>query len=907
MVGKSLSHYKILEELGRGGMGIVYRAEDTKLDRTVAIKVLPSAALASEDDRARFYREAKAAAQLHHPHIASIFEIDEAVPRTDEEITRSEIDDAVPSDVPHLTEPSPFIAMEFIEGETLHDRIQTGPLKLEQAVRIAREVASALDAAHRKGIVHRDIKAANIMLTDKGSAKVLDFGLAQTAQSTKLTQMGSTLGTIAYMSPEQARGEEVDLKTDLWSLGAVLYEMISGRSPFPGDYEQAVVYEILNQDPEPLTAVRTGVPMDLEAVVNKCLAKDSEFRYPSAEALIVDLKRIEASSAVRTTKVTTQTSTIAAVVPGPAPTAKLPWMPLAAAGVVLLVAGFIIGKVVYENEPIAKSVVRAQLNLPNARSPLEATITPDDRALFYVITDPEDGQRRLARYDFETGERRILPQTERAVNPVASPDGRWIAFRKSGINQWWRIAVSGGDPFEIPGARSALNAWATYAPNGDLVFPDSSFSIAAVDVAGSVRLIASGGSDGVAALLFGPASAPSGNFITWSDFPSFTPAGSWILHSGSSEPEKLIDGALIRAITTSGHALFTRGRANIPQQMIAVPIDLESGKLLGQEAPIGVWSSAVSPSGLLVYEDLSSSGAGEPSQLYRVSASGSKELLLTLPGSSSQEFAVSIDGSMLAISARPETAALPAMYLVDLSTGTDNRLTREGFADIPTWSGGGEYLFFDYQESGGGSWILMRRRADGSGVNEPVLPDGLVGGDPDVTPDGRLLVYSAGLHDIWGLDIAADTAFAIVVDDGDQSKPAVSPDGRFVVYVQGNPCGSIQVSAIYGSSVPSEITTRGCFPVWTNDGSYIYYQDESTVSRVPVTTEPVFNKLGSPEEIFTTEIRRPVPSDGGLFFDVATDGTLYVSYAPITADETRPIWVVTNWFEELNRIAPRSD
>ena len=181
MVGKKLSHYKITAELGRGGMGIVYKAEDTKLDRTVAIKVLPSAALASDDDRARFYREAKAAAQLHHPHIASVFEIDEAVPEG------SKDDDL-----------RPFIAMEFIEGETLHDRIQKGPLKLEEAVRIASEIASALEAAHEKSIVHRDIKSANVMLTSKGSAKVLDFGLAQTAASTKLTRMGSTLGTVAY-------------------------------------------------------------------------------------------------------------------------------------------------------------------------------------------------------------------------------------------------------------------------------------------------------------------------------------------------------------------------------------------------------------------------------------------------------------------------------------------------------------------------------------------------------------------------------------------------------------------------------------------------------------------------------------------------------------------------------------
>lgn len=230
MIGTTLSHCLIEAELGRGGMGIVYRGKDTKLDRTVAIKVLPSAALATEDDRARFYREAKSAAALNHPNIAAVYQIDEAVP----------------SDAPHGTQPSPFIAMEFIEGETLEARIKKGPLKLAEAVELAKQIADGLKAAHAKDIVHRDIKAANVMLDGDGRAKILDFGLALTSQSTKLTRMGSTLGTVAYMSPEQARGEEVDARTDLWALGVVLYEMIAGVNPFGGDYEQAVVYNILN-------------------------------------------------------------------------------------------------------------------------------------------------------------------------------------------------------------------------------------------------------------------------------------------------------------------------------------------------------------------------------------------------------------------------------------------------------------------------------------------------------------------------------------------------------------------------------------------------------------------------------------------------------------------------------------
>ncbi len=302
MIGSTLSHYKITAELGRGGMGIVYRAQDTKLNREVAIKVLPSAALATEDDRARFYREAQAAAQLHHAHIATIFEIDEAVP----------------SDAPHGTQASPFIVMEYIEGETLESRVKQGPLKLSEAVRIAIEMAEALKAAHGKDIVHRDIKSANVMLTAEGSAKVLDFGLAKTAQSTQLTRLGSTLGTVSYMSPEQARSEAVDARTDLWALGVTLYEMITGSNPFGGDYEQAVVYSILNEEPEPLTGLRTGVPLELEALVSKSLRKDRDHRYQSAAGIIADLKSIQISStsglsrsAVQTGNTTDKTTGIA--------------------------------------------------------------------------------------------------------------------------------------------------------------------------------------------------------------------------------------------------------------------------------------------------------------------------------------------------------------------------------------------------------------------------------------------------------------------------------------------------------------------------------------------------------------------------------------------------------------------
>ena len=273
MIGRTISHYRILEKLGSGGMGVVYKAEDTKLDRHVALKFLTPQSLGSADEKKRFIHEAKAAAALSHPNICTIYEIDEAEGRS-------------------------FIAMEYVEGENLRTMIESGPLELERAIDIAMQTAAALHEAHEKGIIHRDIKPANIMITEKGQAKVMDFGLAKAPGQTKLTKEGTTLGTVFYMSPEQVGGGVMDRRTDIWSLGVVLYEMITGRLPFGGDYEQAVLYAIMNEEPEPPTALRTGVPMELERIVLKALARKPDERYQHADEMIGDLKRLKGALAV---------------------------------------------------------------------------------------------------------------------------------------------------------------------------------------------------------------------------------------------------------------------------------------------------------------------------------------------------------------------------------------------------------------------------------------------------------------------------------------------------------------------------------------------------------------------------------------------------------------------------------
>jgi non-specific serine/threonine protein kinase len=267
MIGQTVSHYKILSKLGEGGMGVVYKAEDLKLHRFVALKFLPHH-LGADGEKQRFVHEAEAASALDHPNICTVHEIDET------------------------PDGQMFIVMPCYEGESLAAKIERGPLKLDEATDIAIQVATGLAKAHEKGIVHRDIKPGNIFLTSDGLAKIVDFGLAKLATQTKLTRSGTTVGTISYMSPEQARGDEVDRRSDIWSLGVVLYEMITGRLPFKGEHEPAVVYSIMNEEPEPVTAVRTGVPMELERIIGKCMAKSPDERYQHTGDLIVDLKTL---------------------------------------------------------------------------------------------------------------------------------------------------------------------------------------------------------------------------------------------------------------------------------------------------------------------------------------------------------------------------------------------------------------------------------------------------------------------------------------------------------------------------------------------------------------------------------------------------------------------------------------
>jgi serine/threonine-protein kinase len=328
MIGRTISHYRILEKLGEGGMGVVYKAEDTTLGRAVALKFLPPEMTRDPEATARLLQEARAAAALAHPNICTVHEIGEAGGQT-------------------------FIVMGLIEGESLGDKIARGPLRLREAVDIAVQVAEGLDAAHRKGIVHRDMKPGNVMVTTEGRAKVMDFGLAVSPGQTRLTRTGTTTGTVAYMSPEQSRAGDVDHRTDIWSFGVMLYEMVSGRRPFGGNYEQAVVHAILNDQPEPLTALRTGVPMELERIAGKAMAKRPNERYQTVSDMLVDLRAIARNLEAETITRTAGRPQPSAAVPG-----RRRWRRGLAVGAVVA-AAVLVGLIWVNSRPPGRDVAPA--------------------------------------------------------------------------------------------------------------------------------------------------------------------------------------------------------------------------------------------------------------------------------------------------------------------------------------------------------------------------------------------------------------------------------------------------------------------------------------------------------------------------------------------------------------------
>ncbi len=894
MIGSTLSHYKITAELGRGGMGIVYRAQDTKLNREVALKLLPSSALATEEDRARFYREAQAAAQLHHTNIATVFEIDEAVP----------------SDAPHGTLPSPFIVMEYIEGETLDARIKKGPLKLKEAVRLASEIAEALKLAHSKDIVHRDIKSANVMLTGDMSAKVLDFGLAKTAQSTQLTRMGSTLGTIAYMSPEQARGEEVDGRADLWALGITLYEMVSGLNPFGGEYEQAVVYSILNNEPEPLSGRRTGVPLELERIVNKLLAKDAERRYQSAAGLISDLKGIEFADS-KTNLSSTSLNPVSGRIQEPGPTESVgKRFSTTTVGLAVLLALFlgVIGGNVFlgssANSDFQAPVQRITTSFEGLVGFTSPVIPPDERYLVFSAIDSL-GETASYVYDFDSGEIVSRYPQSRVMYPDISPDGRWVVLSGIGADMQ-TFLLPDGNPTVI----SRVGEWTYWESNESLIFR----------LNGDLyRMSASGGEPSLVAV---PDSSEGHNRL-WPSYvfedgtKAFITAGGvgttnrTILYMDleSSEYQIIQKNAHQAKYLNSGHLMYLQG-GRLTGQLVVQPFDKDKGELYGlpvnltteeitwvnwnvSEEGTAIYSPAVTFTGTITWMDMS--GFISEQDL--------------LADDSYSNISLSPAGDRVLISKNRGIDAFSPSQVISLDSSRPPFLiSADVLATSVSWSADGSHVYFaNTGQSGTLSTIYKVSVADGGRPEQIAQIQGAAIERLSVSPDESFILYDESLSDDLYRFAVADQSVSPWIETSDflERDPTVSPSGRYVAYIvrqqsRGNSSSGIVVSDIEGNEVWN-FTDPSTFlrsPQWSPDGNYLYFSKSSgELVRVRVSTDGDFSVEGNVQTIGKI---------AGLTdtYSVHPDGEriMILSFPELLSDEK--INFIFNFGEEAKRVAP---
>ncbi len=896
-IGSSIGRYKIVEKLGEGGMGVVYKAEDTTLERTVALKFLAQHLLDDEEAKERFLREAKAAAALSHPNICTVYEIAEVDGKT-------------------------FIAMEFLEGESLEEHITKGPLSLKDALDFARQTADGLQAAHNKGVFHRDIKPANILISPEGRATVMDFGLARLTEASRLTKLDTAMGTVAYMSPEQGQGMAVDNRTDIWALGCVLYEMVSGQRPFQGQYDQALLYEIVHQEPAPLTGLRTGVPVEMEFIATKCLAKDAEDRYQAAKEVAVDLRTLAEklksgrSTILRTTPMTgavPATMTAARTVnpaealpPDAVVVGKQRLFATNAVATVLAVAFLGVTAVHFTQAPPPTPLRRFSF-APDAYAQDTSVISPDGKSILYGTGNFSQSSLWLRSLSDESV--REIPGTEGAYRAFWSPDSRSIGFAvRSPDFELRRVSIDGGDAItltELP-SQTAAFVGGTWSPDGERIVFSSGLRLYEIPARG-----------GEPELLFDPGDSPRPQLVD----PHFLPTdggsqGLAYVAAASTSDEALavmdLETGERRELGLGGEPFYSsdgyliHGPTDRPEPGLrALPFSLATLEATGQSFPInGTGSTAsVSRDGTLVYTD---GAAGVPRQIVVRDRSGDIVQTVGEPIDSGVTPAVSPDGRYVAVSAGGD------IWVYDLERNVRTRLTAtEGLERIPVWFASGNEVAYRTV----GETSVMTRVADASAVPKVLLESDRVPANFGMSVDGRYLAYGATAGSTEGegglsyQERGADGVFSERVDflltPRNENGPEFSPDGRYLaynsdetgrfeVYVQPFPEGSrkVQIS-----------TNGGNQPRWSVDGAELFYVDISTnmLTVVPVSTEPTFT-VGEPQALFASGNLRETSAANYWRYDVFPDGQRFVMLAPVESDDDgaqTTIRVVENWYEEF--------
>ena len=901
--GTKLGHYDVTALLGEGGMGQVWQATDTQLGREVALKILPDAFAADPDRLARFKREARILARLNHPNIAAIYGIEES------ERTRA-------------------LVLELVEGPTLADRIAKGPIPVDEALPIAKQIAEALEAAHEAGVIHRDLKPANIKVREDGTVKVLDFGLAKAlageqpdqdlSQAPTMTAtMGGTragviLGTAAYMSPEQARGKPLDKRTDIWSFGCVLFEMVTGRAVFGGDTLSDTIANVLDRQPQ-WEWLPVGTPSSTHRLLRRCLAKDRRRRlHDIADA------RIEMDDGEDGADATGPSASHTA----PLWQRLIPWVSVGAVVVIALVA--------FSSERAsAPEVTRLTVVLPagaffNIINDSGVAVSPDGRTVVFSAVD--DG-RRLYRHDLNALETVPILGTEGARLPFFSPNGQWVAFFVNSRTEGPEVAlkkipVTGGRAVTVVPVRRQLagnSAWSggTWLGDDSIVF-GSDAALVPPGGPGLFRVSASGGEvsavaayseNGEEVFHRGPAALPDGRgFISI----GWTEDSPWVyLHRpDAGDPVPLVRGSFAR-VSPTGHLVFEQDGA-----VWAVALDTEQGTVTGE--PVLVLDSFLSMrNNSSPIFDLSATGTlayAEPTypdrSLVWVNTDGQEEPL----GFAPQPYwwpHVSPDGDQIGVHIME--AENMDFHIYDLTSGAILRFTRDPANDgFPLWTPDGKRVVF--WSARGGPWNLYTRPADRTGQAERLTQSPNLQIPHSFGNDGSTLVFTEASPDnsgtdIWKMSIDGDrTPEPVLQGPYNEDQPALSPDGRWIAY-QSDESGTWQIVVRPFPDVESDlfpVGAGGVSPEWSPDSQWLYYRGETAMMAVQIDTTGGFS-AAPPVALFEdryvggSEDTVGIP---GQAYAVAPDGRFLMMKDPPQRGRAAQLIVVRNWHLEFTERVP---
>jgi Tol biopolymer transport system component len=884
--GAKLGPYEIVAPVGAGGMGEVYRARDTRLDRTVAIKILPAQFSSDPVRKQRFEREARAVSALNHPHICTLHDVGSQ-------------------------DGTEYLVMEYLDGETLAARLEKGPLPLEQVLKLGVEISDALDKAHRQGIIHRDLKPGNIMLTKSG-AKLLDFGLAKAAlplaagatltatatRTTPVTQQGTIVGTFQYMSPEQVEGKEVDARSDIFSFGAVLYEMLTRRRAFPGKSQLSVASAILEKEPEPISTLQPMTPPMLERAVKRCLAKEPDDRWQTARDLELELKWIgEGGSQV----------TLAPT--GAAKGIRARWRGALLWGVLSLLLAATSGLAIWNLKPLPpRPVSRTVITLPPGQrlaglgQPAVA-LSPDGTHLAYVAI--QGGTQQLYLRSMDSLEARPIPGTEGATEPFFSPDSQWLGFFAG--QKLKKVSVSGGAALTLGNA--AYPGGASWGSQGIIAFAPTTVSVLQqVSDAGGVPEPLTRLEKGELSHRW-PEFLPGGNALLFAASPI---VGNWINTKvavqpiGMGERRNLIQGATQPRYAPSGHLVYAQGG-----NLMAVPFDPQRLEVTGAAVPAveGVLQSSTSgaaqytfsATGSLVYVPGSIQSAQR--RLVWVSRSG-EEHPVAAPARAYRTPQLSPDGRRLAVTIEEQDSQV---WLYDLARETLTRLTFGGSANIGSaWTRDGKRIAFQSNKEEPQS--IFWQLADGSGGLERLTASANNPYPMSWSPDGQLLAFvevnpNTG-WDIWVLQLGDRKAQPFLRTPFNESVPRFSPDGRWLAYISNESSRyEVYVQPYPGPGGKWQISTEGgTEPAWNPNGRELFYRSGDKMVAVDIATQPSFT-AGKPRVLFEGQYL-PTPATAPNY-DVSPDGQRFLMLKPSEAEQApTQINVVLNWFEELKRRVP---